>query len=161
MSTDDVTRLMVLLAVIAAGLGGLGWVLKHSFGFLKLFVKAVNTVQRELVPDHGESTYDLVRQLKDLVWQLKTQADVHQTRLDEIEPLIRSASQAAEAAQGKAHEAVRAAETAVDEARAGRESQAALIAKAEGAIEVLTGVVSRQTVRQIRATDLSIENPPT
>ena len=86
-------------AALAALLVAVGWLLKKAWGFTRLSVHAFETIQKELTPNGGFTTYDLVR-------KLKAQSDVHETRLDAIEET--------------AQQAVTAAGLAVNEAKAGR-----------------------------------------
>lgn len=87
-----------LIALVAA-LTALGWLLKRIWRFLRIAVKAAETIQRELTPNGGGSTYDLVRKVNARVDQLETQAGV---------------------IGDKANEAVIAAGLAVNEAKAAR-----------------------------------------
>lgn len=114
MSAFDVVAHATETIVSVAAVGGAaGWTLKRLWGAAVLSVHAFETIQRELAPNGGESTYDLVR-------KVKAQGDQHEARLTDVEALTRSAAGAAAQAAEEARLAVTAANIAVAEARASR-----------------------------------------
>lgn len=132
------------IVALVAGLAALGWLLRRGWRFVTLSVHAFETIQHELRPNSGSSTYDLVR-------TMKAQADVHEERLDQLGLMAGQAAGAAEAAVRDAQRAVSAASVATMAAtQAAAEAQAARVtigemdirnvaqmAKTQGAVEGL------------------------
>lgn len=116
----DLTQMSSAVVALVALLGAIRWLSQRLWHFAILSVHAFETIQKELNPNGGGSTYDLVR-------KVKAQNDLQDERLAAVEAK---------------------ADTAVAEAKQGRAVMAdahkqnvAEIARTQGALEALTSQV--------------------
>jgi hypothetical protein len=133
----SIDQIAVPVVGLVALLTAVGWLTQRLWRVIRLSVHAFETIQKELSPNGGGSTHDIVR-------QLKVQADLHELRLDEIGTEAKQATASAGQAAERADLAATAAGQAVDEAKTARAAMtesdrrtSERIATTQGAVESL------------------------